>query len=78
MVTWIKVGTTGYLWRAVNRFYKYLEKSMGHGLGLDLEGDKEKDWKDEAHIFSLRQFVPFSETGNTRGIQGKENDRWLI
>lgn len=48
---------------------------MRHGLVLDLEGDREKDRRDDAHIFSLRQFVPFGETGNTRGIQGKEDDR---
>lgn len=43
-----------------------MEESTGHGLELDLEGDGEKDSKDDAYIFSCGQFVPCSEIENKR------------
>lgn len=35
---------------------------------VDLEGDREKDRKDDVYVFSLRPFVPFSEIGNKRYV----------
>lgn len=77
MVTWIKIGTVGCHWRAVNGLKTNVEKSIGH---VFWRGWKER--KDDAYVFSHRQSVLFSEIGNTggrarwRGLRGKEEDRW--
>lgn len=44
-------------------------------FGLDLEGNREKDRKDDVFVFSLRPFVPFSEIGNKKYVGQKREDK---
>lgn len=36
-----------------------------------MEGDREKDRKDDVFVFSLKLFVPFSEIGNKKYVGQK-------
>lgn len=45
-------------------------KTWKNQQDMDLEGDGKKDRKDDAYVFSRRQFVPLSEIRNARGRAG--------